>query len=72
QEILDHFLAIHKAMNYNEFIKFVYNTYPVKNSKKGQYLNIPELVEKELDEEVEEVWEDIIENFDDVMVELAK
>ena len=72
QYIVDSLLSIHRNMSYRQFIEFVYNTYPVKKSIKKQSIDLVSLVNQELDAEVDTVWTNVTENYNDVMVALAK
>lgn len=43
KEILDDVIEQTKYLNWNEFIKMVYQTYPIENQKKYSFLNLREL-----------------------------
>lgn len=40
---LDHVIKITKSLNWSDFIKLVYSTYPISSSAKYTYLNLPDL-----------------------------
>lgn len=54
KEILDHVIEHTSPYEYNEFIRLVYSTYPVRASDRYDYLNLPKLA-KEYKEEKEAI-----------------
>ncbi|UDK97157.1 SocA family protein [Lysinibacillus sphaericus] len=44
--ILDMVIEDTEKLNWNEFIDYVYSSYPIKTSKRYKYLDLPELAEK--------------------------
>jgi len=42
-EVLDEVINNTKYLNWNDFIKYVYSTYPIKTQKRYTTLNLPEL-----------------------------
>lgn len=46
KSVIDFVLNLTKDLDFNEFIKFVYSTYPIYKSRKFTFLNLKELAEE--------------------------
>ena len=72
KSILDHVIVIHKEHNYTSFIDYVYQTSPVKMTKKNRSIDIEKCVKAELDNSADESFDETVRAYDDVMKALAQ
>ena len=68
----DEILKVASLMHPSQLTDWALGTYPARHTQPGNPIRMVELTLEDLDNELEEVWEDIQTNHKDLMVALAK
>jgi hypothetical protein len=71
--ILDYVIGSYKEHTYKSFIEdLVYQTSPVKKTRQYDYINIEKCVAEEMDEAIDECFNEAVRDYGDVLTALAR